>query len=186
MAINAIRTSSMPLRFPVNRLEEEIFRFFDGQEAFVLLWKFHEVVVGKVVENQVVFYQSALQPEFVQEARIFNETGEMHLVRQEDDFVGRWRKDGDGEKTVECDVHDERHFVTGRIKHWDNGWLKIAEENRGFLLYLPSSMKATGKVCYFVRNYYGCDDDGQLCFVDGRLCGFFTADGTKIRPGGAK
>lgn len=181
MGIITIPTSSESLQFPVDRLEEKILSFFEDQEAFALVWKVHEVIAGKIVQNQCLFYQSTLQPEFVQEARIFNETSELYLLRQEDIFVARFRKDGEGEKT---DVYDERHFVNGHVQNWHNGWLKIAEENRGFLLFLPASVPVTGKVCYTARNYYCCDDDGQLCFKDARLCGFCKPDGTQLHPGG--
>lgn len=181
MGILSISTSSKSMRFPVDKLEENILSLFEDQEAFALVWKVHEVIAGKIVQNQCFFYHSTLQPDYVQEARIFNETCELYLLRQEDIFVARFRQDGEGEKT---DVYDERHFINGHVQNWRDGWLKIAEENRGFLLYLPASESVSGKVCYTARSYYRCDEDGQLCFMDARLCGFCRPDGTKLHPGG--
>ncbi|ALA68992.1 hypothetical protein GT50_01500 [Geobacillus stearothermophilus 10] len=154
-------------------LVELIAKHLNSQTAYVLAWLDHTVQVGIWRNHNIMFFDGHIEERYVQEIRIFHESAELHVRRFGGKFIGRMIIEDDPTLLT----FDEKHYILGSIESWSDGWLKIAEKNRGFELYVPSNKRLSGKLCYKVRNYLKEDEHGQLYFYDARLLGFCEPSG---------
>lgn len=98
----------------------------------------------------------------LKDLRAFNEKQELHLAKISDKFIGRIRKDTEGEI---CEVYDEQHLLWGKAVKTDNGVTEFFED-RGIILSLPIVANEGERAVLKVRSYLS---DEKFEFTDFRL-----------------
>ena len=99
--------------------------------------------------------------DFYQEIRIFNEVEELHLIKINDEFLGRYVKDGTGQ---------EVKYVDSFSRFWDekynikNGFIELRDVGRKISLKIPfdEGLSDTKYLGLKTRNYIGSDKNTDL------------------------
>lgn len=129
------------------RWQQRVFTFADGEKNRVPLWL---------------------------EVRIFNQTGELHLVREKGAFQGRFRGDGQGET---AEYVDSLSRFWGEKTEVQNGWLTLEDKDRKLKLVVPQAAEAAQYYGLVTRNYVGVDvQTAQAGYVDYRYVAIVSAD----------
>lgn len=96
------------------------------------------------------------------ELRAFNESKELHLVKQGNRFTGRIRIDNEGE---DCEVYDELQLIWGKALKSENGITELYED-RGIKINLPVEIKENQRAALKIRSYLS---NKKFEFVDFRI-----------------
>ena len=120
------------------------------RKATAILWQVNEIRCGTWQQGTFSFPDEApLNPKLLIELRIFSETSELHLQRENDRLVGRFRTDEEGEAA---------EYVDTLARFWGSRsdaaprkpsvWLRrgvpsasSAPATRGFTAWPPSSLR---------------------------------------------
>ena len=150
---------------------------FIKQDAAIIVWRMQSILWGTVKNGKVVFYNNeTVDPQTVLEMRIFNETEELYVVRDSDEFVGRYIED-DGPETIK--YVDSIARLWGKRTERQNDFVVLKDVSRKLILQLPCSEDAEyyGLV---TRNYIGyAEETGQAGYTDYRFVSITSAEGGK-------
>jgi len=144
----------------------------DNAEAYVFIHAVHAVQFALLTNTGLdASLDTVLDPDLVQEVRVFNQSGELHLWRTDVGFA--WRILQDAPATA---IADETHFQSDYTHYlWGNhlgsDGHTLVDRDRGMRITLPISGEAdsSAHATYTVRNYLGYDRDGQVQLLDARL-----------------
>lgn len=146
------------------------------KDSFVAAYLNDKVIIGKYSQKEFTFYNNhQLELTAIQRVRIFNENEELMLWRSEDKFVGRHRKDSEGDQTWFVE-NDQVLFGT---KSEDLGGYTQLTEDRGTEVIVPltgiilSKENKKARVKVTTRNYIGYNEIHQATYVDNRLVNIF-------------
>ena len=136
-------------------------------QAVFVLWQVQSILWGKF-DGEKLLLKDNRQPNFDDclECRLFNRQAELHLKRSEENFVGRYIRDGDGEETFYADSFSR---LWGERKISSDGWITLCDAERKLSMTIPCD---DGKKFYglLTRNYIGSDDaTGLSGYVDYRF-----------------
>lgn len=153
-----------------------------NENYFILVHNYNAVLIGNIIDGEFSLYNNqSLEPRHILELRIFNNAWELHLIKTENEYKWRIRKDGVGN---EVEIFDERHGIYGtKAKRIDDDWSCLLEE-RGTRIYVPflfeseSNQSTKTKLYYLVRNYIA--DEDLIKFEDARLVGFYNEFGEEL------
>jgi len=179
MKITTIKTTKETKELTQEQIIPEITGIFQNKNAYILQYTSHSVDIGYFKNGIITFYADRqFDPLDFKDLRVFNEEMEVHIIRKKEKIIARLRKDGQGEDT---DIFDQKVMVLGETqKELSEEWTEFSE-NRGTNLTLPLKNAKVQNTFYKARNYIEYTPDGELCFKDARLCGFYNTDGEKIR-----
>ncbi len=179
MKITTIKTIKETKELAQEQIIPEITTIFHSKTAYVLQHTSHSVDIGYLKSGIITFYEGRqFDPSDFNDLRVFNEEKEVHIIRKKEKIIARLRKDGQGEDT---DIFDQKVMVLGETqKELSEEWKEFSE-NRGTRIVLPLKDAQVQNTFYKARNYIQYTKDGELCFKDARLCGFYNTDGEKIR-----
>lgn len=136
---------------------DELINFIKLNNGQLYVVTDYGVFLGIVESNNIKLYDDEmLNPEFIQEVRIFNKDKEIKITRMQDEFVWRERKDTDHKKG-EITRIDETYLLWGEVEQCENGW-SILTEQRGSRIALPHSYKKKQKVGLVFRKYIAFQD----------------------------
>jgi CRISPR-associated protein (TIGR03984 family) len=141
-------------------------------ETYVLIHAVHAVRFGlRTGSGLDESVDEVLDPALLQEVRIFNESGELHLWRTDKGFAWRTLQDG-----TSVEDSDETHFRSDYTyflwgNHLGSDGHTLADRDRGMQITLPIVGEADtpAHATYTVRNYLGYDDSGQVQLLNARL-----------------
>jgi len=180
--MSIIEASLIPLEgIEVNMIEQKIKDFCLNTKCYILAYKTYEVIVGKIENNEIMFYESNLDPEQLLELRVFNDCKELHIWKVDNSFYGRERIDGVGDE--EKNVYEEDHLLEGKeMFEAESGWVLLKNKDIGYQVYYPFDFKKlSGSNVYLkIKNYYDFDNDGLIVFNDARLCGFYNSEKQRV------
>jgi len=143
----------------------------ENTSAFVLVHAVQAVQMGLLTSSGLdTSLDTVLDPALVQEVRIFNLSGELHLWRNKNGFAYRLLQEpvvATNSKTKF--KYDCTCYLWGNRLEADGHTL--IDQDRGMRIVLPVAGKpgAYTYATYTVHNYLGYDCDGQVKLLDARL-----------------
>lgn len=155
--------------------------FLENIDSFIVAWLDYKVVFGIFANSSLSFFDDIkLDKKFIQKIRIFNESKELMIWRNQDGFKGRFRQDYFKEGNCDVIVAYQKLFGTKIIKKQSNDkFTTITEEDRGTTITLPmTGIEADEKdyidpgVCLKIHNYVDKNCLNQATYVDCRFVKF--------------
>lgn len=160
------------------------------QEGICVFYLDYVVLIGKYDGKDFHFYQNEklephlLEPHFIQKMRLFDEDQELYLWRKnKNQFRGRLRIDGIGEKT---DVVDVEQVLWGTRSKSLGNYIELCED-RGTKIILPfknikidAQKDPKDRIRILTRNYVSYDTNSsyeQAGYVDCRFVAFKNSRG---------
>ncbi len=136
---------------------DELIDFITSNKGQLYIVTDYGVFLGIVESKNIKLYDDEkLNPDFIQEVRIFNKDKEIKITRINDEFVWRERKDTENNKGNTTHI-DETYLLWGKVKHLDRGW-SILTEQRGSRIALPHLYEQEQKVGLVFRKYIAFQD----------------------------
>lgn len=153
------------------------------QKATAVLWQVNEIRCGIWQQGTFSFPDEApLNTKLLIELRIFNETSELHLQRENDRLIGRFRTDDEGEAAEYVDTLARfwgSRSDAAREEEKHSAWMTLRDPERKLELTLPKMEDSTENTVYVglvTRSYIGIHTTGQAGYVDHRYCRITAAD----------
>ena len=146
----------------------------NGNFSYLLAHADDGVTWGKV-SDKVLATHTPLNPDTLQQARLFGEKAEVYLWRDEAGWHGRLLNEGDGE---EKPVYDEAMILWGtNVEKTENGFTLLIEGEQGIRHALPSEVIKekfeSHSLKLLTRHYLDFDDETGAAYVAvSRLVGF--------------
>ena len=143
------------------------------ERATVILWQIDRIRCGTWQDGAFHFADgTGFDAAYLVELRVFDETQELHLRREEAQLCGRFRMDGAGAPT---------EYVDTASRFWgertDAGaWMTLCDRSRKIEIILPALPKASKYVGLVTRSYIGIHETGQAGYVDHRFYSIVPAD----------
>lgn len=150
---------------------------FIKQDATIIVWRMQSILWGIVKNGCIQFYgNETVYPQPIMEMRIFNETEELYVVRDGDEFIGRYIED-DGSETIK--YVDSIARLWGKRTERQNDFVVLKDVPRKLTLRVPCLEEAE----YYgliTRNYIGyAEETGQAGYTDYRYVAITSAEGGK-------
>ena len=102
---------------------------------------------------------AALNPDTLQETRLFGEAGELLLWKSGDGFAARWIADGEPAPKAD-DGYEEKHWLWGTAEQDKDGFTLMREGAEGLLHALPLKLKKGQRAALKLRHYFVYDEAG--------------------------
>lgn len=123
----------------------------------VIVWAIQAVSFGYWNGSRMILVNKEINQEDILELRVWNESEELHLLRDGDEFYGRQVIDGTG---------DEQYVVDSFARLWGQktdgeaipeGYIRLCDKNRGLELMVPYKGEMARELGLTTRNYIGYD-----------------------------
>ena len=111
---------------------------------------------------------ATLNPDTLQEARLFGEAGELLLWKSGDGFAARQIADGVTVPQPE-DGYEEKNWLWGTAEQDKDGFTLMREGAEGLLHALPLKLKKGQRAALRLRHYFVYDELGQASIILSRL-----------------
>jgi CRISPR-associated protein (TIGR03984 family) len=144
-------------------------------DAVLVVWQMNRIIWGIWQDGEIVLSDgSRLEMIYVNEMRVFNEQGELHLSKSGDAFSGRYREDQGNQS---CEYVDTVSRFWGSKGKREKGFVELNDEERKIQLTVPCDKD--GKYYGLVtRNYIGINDKtGQAGYDDYRYVRIISGEG---------
>ncbi|RFA34226.1 CRISPR-associated protein [Virgibacillus dokdonensis] len=136
---------------------DELIHFIQSNNGQLYVVTDYGVFLGIVESKNIKLYDDEmLNPDFIQEVRIFNKDMEIKITRMDGEFVWRERKDKDN-NNGEITRIDETYLLWGKVEPCKKGWSMLTEQ-RGSRIALPHSYEQEQKVGLVFRKYIAFQD----------------------------
>ena len=166
---------SISIKSDFETLEQEV-RNLIQSNAIVVIWQIHNIVWGRYQNNKLELPGNAINVNFYQEIRVFNEDEELHLIKVDDEFCGRYIKDGVGQEIKYVDSFSrfwgEKYSIRDRL-------IELRDIGRKISLKIPfdENLSDTKYLGLTTRNYIGSDENTGLSgYVDYRFLSISSAE----------
>ena len=138
----------------------------DTGAVWLIAWLDYAVLIG-VIDGGSLRLREPLEPAYLQELRLFGESGEWRLWRDGTAFGARRRVDGSG---AEAEVLADDQALWGTAARPSGaGWTEIAEA-RGIRYAVPAAVRESDLPLRLrVRHYLAFDESGVAGVADSRL-----------------
>jgi CRISPR-associated protein (TIGR03984 family) len=164
--------------------DADIFKIAPTENAWFIAYLFHRVVIGRVVDNQYVYYKQEdkdVTLSKVQKLRVFNKDAELFVWRtNQGTYKARLRTDGEGEEQGVVDARQVLFGTEAQPAKNDVNYSCLTEK-RGTEIILPlkdleiSDSKIddkNGRLCVHTRSYIGFIEKMQATYEDVRFVEF--------------
>lgn len=151
---------------------------FSGR-AFFVAWQMNGIVWGRWQDGQLALAAGgALNLQYIEELRVFNETAEIHLCRRDGKLQGRFINDTVGNPIKFVDSFSR---LWGEKERVENGYITLVDKNRKLTMTVPCDDEGEGLWYGLVtRNYIGINETTyQAGYTDYRYVGITSAEGGK-------
>lgn len=149
-------------------------KYFSG-DANAVFWHMQKVAWGIFQNGSVRFPEGEdLSADTILEARFFDEEAELHVIRCEESFSGRYVKDEGAQKIKYV---DSLARLWGEKDEVHEGFVTLKDEQRKLKMVIPCGEEAVyyGLV---TRNYIGyAQRNGQAGYIDSRFVKITSAEG---------
>jgi len=170
-----IKPVSMPADFAAlpNKLSE-----LGLQDGYMIVWQIQRISWGKLTAGKISLATDTPKNSLILELRIFNEDAELHLQKQGDQFVGRYRNDQAGDKA---------EYVDSASRFWgqyskdqataDDGFMTLVDADRKLSMKLPAIDQPAKHYALETRSYIGINEQtAQAGYTDYRFKAILPAD----------
>lgn len=148
-------------------------KYWGNENGYFVAYLDYKVLIGKFCATS--FQGEKFDPKFVQRLRLFHQSKELYIWRQDKNtFCSRLRVDGQGD---DVDVIDAWQVIYGtKIKDG------VLTEDRGTHLVIPfTDIKESDlPIKIHTRNYIGYNKLGQAGYEDCRFVAFTTNDNKSL------
>ena len=144
--------------------------------SIVVVWQIHNVIWGRYQNNKLELLDGTRSANFYQEIRVFNEVEELHLIKIDDEFLGRYIKDGTGQEVRYVDSFSRFWGEKYIIK---DGFIELRDIGRKISLKIPFDEKFSDAkyLGLTTRNYIGSDENTGLSgYIDYRFLSISSAE----------
>lgn len=150
---------------------------FIKRDANIIVWRMQSILWGTARNDREQFYNNeTVDPKTVLEMRIFNETEELYVVRDGDEFIGRYIED-DGPENIKYVDNIARLWGTFSERKGDYVVLKDVTRKLTLMVPCPEEAEYYGLI---TRNYIGyAEETGQAGYTDYRFVSITSAEGGK-------
>ena len=150
-------------------------------DGYIIVWQIHCISWGILKEGDISFSTVTPKPELILELRVFNENAELHLKKQGDRFVGRYRNDETG--NVSEYVDSSSRFWGQYEKHQNNEnneFINLVDKDRKLSMQIPNIDTPAEYYALETRCYIGIHPQtAQAGYIDYRFKSIIPADITK-------
>ena len=166
---------SISIKSDFETLEQKVQNLIHSN-SIVVVWQIHNIVWGRYQNNKLELFDGAINTDFYQEIRVFNEIEELHLIKTDNEFNGRYIKDGIGQ---------EVRYVDSFSRFWgekyiiNDGFIELRDIGRKISLKIPFDEKFsdTKYLGLTTRNYIGSDENTGLSgYIDYRFLSISSAE----------
>ena len=155
---------------------ESLLQTYMKQDAYIVCWQIQRIIWGEWKQSQVTLSDgSELNENKLLEIRIFNEKEELHLIRQQGCYIGRYLIDNCGEDST---------YVDSLSRFWGikeksaDGYVTLRDAERFLTLTIPCQDIQAQYFGLVTRNYIVADDlTGQAGYCDYRFVRIVPAEG---------
>lgn len=155
---------------------DTILKTYLTADAIVVCWQRHRIIWG-LWKNQALQLadDTELDEDKILEIRVFNENEEIHLVRKEQSYCGRYVHDGAGQGYAYVDSLS-RFF--GKKQGQADGYITLCDSERFLTMTLPCNDSSSSYYGLVTRNYITADETtGQAGYSDYRFVRITSAEG---------
>ena len=156
---------SISIKSDFETLEQEL-----QNNSIVVVWQIHNIIWGHYQDNKLELLDGTRNTDFYQEIRVFNEVEELHLIKIDNEFNGRYIKDRTGQEVRYVDSFSRFWGEKYIIK---DGFIELRDIGRKISLKFFDA-KYLGLT---TRNYIGSDKNTGLSgYVDYRFLSINSAE----------
>ena len=143
----------------LNEVENILRDKFKSPRAVFAAWQVQSIIWGTYDRKLSLRGNVTPLPENWLECRIFNETAELHLKRVNENFVGRYVKDSDG---------NGNFYVDSFARFWGEkisaaeGYVNLLDRNRKLYMEIPCAENNFKWYGLLTRNYIESDEHTGL------------------------
>lgn len=130
--------------------------------ADVIVWAMQAVSFGKWDGKTLQLVNAEIQTEDILALRIYNQTEELYLVRDGEQFTGRHVIDSEGKGQHVIDSFSRLWGETQAEQNVPAGFTCLRDQARGLELIVPYQGKKTKQLGLTTRNYIGYDTETGL------------------------
>jgi len=166
---------SISIKFDFETLEQELQNLIHSN-SIVIVWQIHNIIWGRYQNNKLELLDGTRNANFYQEIRVFNEDEELHLIKIDDEFQGRYIQDGIGQEVKYVDSFSRFWGEKHSIK---DGFIELRDIGRKISLKIPFKEKFsdTKYLGLTTRNYIGSDKNTGLSgYIDYRFLSISSAE----------
>ena len=166
---------SISIKSDFETLEQELQNLIHSN-SIVVVWQIHNIIWGRYQNNKLELLDGTRSANFYQEIRVFNEVEELHLIKIDDEFHGRYIQDGTGQ---------EVKYVNSFSRFWGekhdikDGFIELRDIGRKISLKIPfdEGISDTKYLGLTTRNYISSDEKTGLSgYVDYRFLSISSAE----------
>lgn len=162
------------------KMKEKI-RGLGLEDGYIIVWQIHCISWGLLKEGEFSFSTDTPKPELILELRLFNENEELHLKKQGDSLVGRYRNDETGNASEYVD--SVSRFWGQYEKHKNNetnDFINLVDKDRKLSMQIPNIGIPAEYYALETRSYIGINPQtAQAGYTDYRFKSIIPADITK-------
>lgn len=141
----------------LNDVEKILAEKFNDSRAVFVAWQIQSVVWGTCEGGKIYLRdKTSPKPENWLECRIFNADEEIHLKRRENDLIGRYIKDVEGEGKFYVDSFAR---LWGERFNAADGYINLLDRGRKLYMEIPCDKDGAKYYGLLTRNYI--DSDGN-------------------------
>ena len=166
---------SISIKSDFETLEQKVQNLIHSN-SIVVVWQIHNIVWGRYQNNKLELFDGAINTDFYQEIRVFNEIEELHLIKIDNEFNGRYIKDGIGQEVRYVDSFSRFWGEKYIIK---DGFIELRDIGRKISLKIPFDEKFSDAkyLGLTTRNYIGIDENTGLSgYIDYRFLSISSAE----------
>ena len=166
---------SISIKSDFETLEQELQNLIH-LNSIVVVWQIHNVIWGRYQNNKLELLDGTRSANFYQEIRVFNEAEELHLIKIDDEFQGRYIQDGTDQEVKYVDSFSRFWGEKHDIK---DGFIELRDIGRKISLKIPfdEGISDTKYLGLTTRNYVGSDEKTGLSgYVDYRFLSISSAE----------
>ena len=166
---------SISIKSDFEILEQELQNLIHSN-SIVIIWQIHNIIWGRYQNNKLELLDGTRNTDFYQEIRVFNEVEELHLIKIDNEFNGRYIKDRTGQEVRYVDSFSRFWGEKYIIK---DGFIELRDIGRKISLKIPfdEGLSDTKYLGLTTRNYIGNDENTGLSgYIDYRFLSISSAE----------
>lgn len=166
----------LPQNVSNEEFPELLNRYIQQKQALVVVWQMQSIIWGKYDNGTIKLLegQDELNPDYLQEMRIFNEKEELYLRKEGEEIEGRYICDEGSER---CEYIDDASWFWGEAKDSATDRVKLTDSERRISLELPVAPTGAKHYLLKTRNYIAPASNGQYGYTDYRFLGIIPENG---------
>lgn len=166
----------LPQKVSNEEFPELLTRYMQQEQALVAVWQMQSIIWGRYENGAIKLLeeQDGVNPDYLQEIRIFNDKEELYLRKEGEEIEGRYICDEGSERS---EYIDDASWFWGEASDTVSEHVKLTDSERRISMEIP--VIPTGAKHYLLktRNYIAPASNGQYGYIDYRFLGIIPENG---------